>query len=78
MTDRDERDNEQRRQERETFVIPGSLRTEDDLNDEDLATELQQARDLGSASRSCVAIIAVLLFMALLICIFLIWAWFIR
>ncbi|HYH11312.1 MAG TPA: hypothetical protein VD789_03065 [Thermomicrobiales bacterium] len=78
MTDRDERDSEQRQQERETFVVPGSMRSEDDLGDEDLSAELQQARDLGSASRSCVAIIAVLLFMALLICVFLIWAWFIR
>jgi hypothetical protein len=80
MTDWDERDNNQER--RDTFVVPGTMRsvdeTDEELDGESLATEVQQARDLGAASRSCVAILVVLLVMALLICVFLTWAWFIR
>lgn len=79
MTDQDTRDNEQPRDDQDrSFVVPGSMRMTDDLTDEEVESGLQQMRDLGSASRSCVAIIAVLLFMALLICVFLVWAWFIR
>ena len=61
-------------------VVDGRLPIDSlgDMSDEEIASGLQEARDLGSASRSCVAIIAVLLFMALLICVFLTWAWFIR
>lgn len=55
-----------------SFVVPG--RSDRDLTDEELATEMQQVRDLGSASRSCVAIIVVLLIMALVLCVFLFWA----
>lgn len=39
--------------------------------DEDEGAPLVSTRDLGSASRSCLAIIVVLLFIALLVCIFL-------
>lgn len=62
---------------------PGATRT--DCGDPDLdpienhrQEELQEVQDLGSASRSCVAIIAVLLIMAILLCVFLIWASVIR
>ncbi|MGB3330600.1 MAG: hypothetical protein WBA46_16690 [Thermomicrobiales bacterium] len=39
--------------------------------DDDEAMPLVSSRDLGSASRSCLAIIVVLLFIALIICVFL-------
>lgn len=58
----------------ETLVVPGNERELEDLSEDELAGELQRVQDLGSASRSCVAIIAVLLIMALLICVFLVWA----
>ncbi|CAN5860081.1 hypothetical protein BH20CHL2_BH20CHL2_08360 [soil metagenome] len=58
-----------------SFVAPGERR-EPPTGDE-LASEMQQVRDLGSASRSCVAIIVVLLIMALVLCVFLFWAFFI-
>jgi hypothetical protein len=41
-------------------------------------SEEQQVRDLGSASRSCVAILAAMLVIALLVCVFLLWVAFIR
>lgn len=79
MTERDERGNAQRQHDDDsTFTVPGSTQSIEDMSNEEVASSLQQARDLGSASRSCVAIIAVLLFMVLLICVFLTWAWFIR
>lgn len=79
MTEQSDGDNGQQHEERETtFVVPGSRRVPDDLSEEELASEYQQVRDLGSASRSCVAIIAVLLIVALLVCIFLVWAMFIQ
>jgi hypothetical protein len=40
--------------------------------------EEQLVRDLGSASRSCTAIIVVALIVALLLCAFLVWASFIH
>lgn len=79
MTEHPDGDNGQQQEERSTtFVVPGSRRATDDVSEEELASELQQVRDLGSASRSCVAIIAVLLIVALLICIFLVWATFMQ
>lgn len=62
----------------QTFVVPESDRTLDDLSDEALVSGAQNARDLGSASRSCVAILAVLLLVALLLCVFLFWAFFLQ
>jgi hypothetical protein len=58
-----------------SFVAPGERRGPP--TDGELASEMQQVRDLGSASRSCVAIIVVLLIMALVLCVFLFWAFFI-
>lgn len=79
MTEQPDGDNGQQQEERSTtFVVPDSRQATDDLSEEERASELQQVRDLGSASRSCVAIIAVLLIVALLICIFLVWATFMQ
>lgn len=58
-----------------TFVVPGEPGR--GMTDEERTSELQQARDLGSASRSCMAIIVVLLIMALVLCVFLFWAFLI-
>lgn len=55
-----------------SIIVPGARA--EDPTDNELATELQQARDLGSASRSCMAIIVVLLALALVLCVFLFWA----
>ena len=80
MTDRDDTRTDQQDRASEAFVVPGAVEDRDleSLSDEELVDELQRAQDLGSASRSCVAIIAVLLIVALLLCIFLVWAFFIR
>ena len=51
---------------RRTIVV-GPPRRDDD----EAATPLVSTGDLGSASRSCLAIIVVLLFIALLLCVFL-------
>lgn len=75
MTDRPENGPGESRDadERPTsIVVPGT--SSEEPPDAVLASELQQARDLGSASRSCVAIIVVLLLVALVLCIFLLWA----
>jgi hypothetical protein len=61
-----------------TIIVPGNAARVDHLTDEDLEAEVQQVQDLGSASRSCTAIIAILLLLALLVCVFLLWAFFIR
>ncbi len=61
-----------------TLGVPGDDRELDDPSDEELVSEVQNVRDLGSASRSCVAILAVLLLMALLLCVFLFWAFFLQ
>ncbi|MGI8976371.1 MAG: hypothetical protein ACR2GS_06595 [Thermomicrobiales bacterium] len=58
-----------------SFVAPGDRGR--DLTDDELSSEMQQVRDLGSASRSCVAIIVVLLIVSLVLCVFLFWAFFI-
>ncbi|MGC4106575.1 MAG: hypothetical protein QM753_09550 [Thermomicrobiales bacterium] len=52
---------------RRTIVV-GPPRHDDDESD---ALPLVSSRDLGSASRSCLAIIVVLLIIALLLCVFL-------
>lgn len=75
MSDRDDNRTEHDPDRPKTLVVPGTARGEyEELGEDDLAEELQRAQDLGAASRSCVAIIGVLLIMALLICIFLVWA----
>lgn len=54
------------------LVVPGRpLRTEYIESDEEFEG-LVNPRDLGSASRSCLAIIIVLLVIALLLCVFLV------
>lgn len=78
MTDRDDNRAERDNGRPLTIVVPGTERPLEDLSDEELIDEAQHAQDLGSASRSCVAIIAVLLVMALLVCVFLIWALVLR
>jgi hypothetical protein len=64
------------------IIVPGRPREaaveEPDDFDGVAISEAQQVRDLGSASRSCVAILAALLIIALLVCVFLMWAFFIR
>lgn len=75
MTDHPLHDpNESNRSEKPStsIVVPGDPGGH--LSDEERAIELQQARDLGSASRSCMAIIVVLLILALVLCVFLFWA----
>lgn len=62
----------------ERIVVPGGSQGSDLPEELDAFDEEQQVRDLGSASRSCVAILTVLLIIALLVCVFLIWAFFIR
>lgn len=62
----------------QTLVVPERDHAIDDLSDEELVSGAQNARDLGSASRSCVAIIAVLLFVAFILCVFLFWALFLQ
>lgn len=66
----------------ERIVVPGSNRRDgaEDTDGFDGVTisEEQQVRDLGSASRSCVAILAVMLVIALLVCVFLVWVALIR
>ena len=59
-----------------SLVVPGQR--EPELTDDELASAHQQMRDLGSASRSCVAIIVVLLILALVLCVFLFWAFVIQ
>lgn len=78
MTDRPEyhQEREDTDTERTTIIVPGTAGEGEESTADIVASERQQARDLGSASRSCVAIIAVLLIMALLICVFLTWATF--
>ena len=67
----------------ERIVVPGgpgrrdALEEPDDFDGATISDE-QQVRDLGSASRSCVAILAVLLVIAVLVCVFLMWVAFIR
>ncbi|MEJ7900957.1 MAG: hypothetical protein WKF63_03875 [Thermomicrobiales bacterium] len=54
------------------IVVPGrTLRTDYIETDEEFEG-LVTPRDLGSASRSCLAIIVILLVIALLICVFLV------
>ncbi len=56
----------------EKIVVPGRpLRTEYIETDEEFEG-LVNPRDLGSASRSCLAIIIILLVIALLLCVFLV------
>ncbi len=56
----------------EKIVVPGRpLRTEYIETDEEFEG-LVNPRDLGSASRSCLAIIVILLVIALLLCVFLV------
>jgi hypothetical protein len=72
---------ERRARPPERIVVPGGSRHVDETSDFDdgvTISEEQQVRDLGSASRSCVAILAVMLVVALLMCVFLTWAFFIR
>ena len=74
---------ERRERPPDRIVVPGSARRYDapeELDDCDGVTisEEQQVRDLGSASRSCVAILAALLIIALLVCVFLMWVAFLR
>jgi hypothetical protein len=79
MTDRPDPSDGQGPEARpDRFVVPGGQQRAEDLSDDDLLVEAQQVRDLGSASRSCVAIIAVLLIVALLVCVFLFWAFFLQ
>ncbi len=79
MTDRpDPGDGQDPETRSDRIVVPGAERRAEDLSDDDLLVEAQQARDLGSASRSCVAIIAVLLIVALVVCVFLFWASFLQ
>lgn len=74
MTDHDDNRTARHDPAPERFVVPGGESYLEEPSDVELAEEAQRMRDLGSASRSCVAILAVLLVMALLICVFLIWA----
>ncbi len=74
---------EQRERPPDRIVVPGARRRHDDVEvldefDGETFSEQQQVRDLGSASRSCVAILAVMLVIALLVCVFLVWVAFIR
>lgn len=67
----------------ERIVVPGVSTRRDVVEEPDdvdgvAISEEQQVRDLGSASRSCVAILAVMLVIALLVCVFLVWVAFIR
>ena len=73
------------RQERppERITVPGGPPRVDNLDDSGALADVtiseeQQVRDLGSASRSCVAILAAMLIIALLVCVFLLWVAFIR
>ena len=79
MTDRDDTPTERDNGRPRTIVVPGTpIASEAPADDDILIDDVQQSRDLGSASRSCVAILAVLLIMALLICVFLVWALVLR
>lgn len=69
---------ERRERPPERIVVPGSPPRDDAFDDMPAISDEQQVRDLGSASRSCVAILAALLILALLLCLFLSWALFIR
>lgn len=68
---------ERRERPPDRIVVPGRSPQVDDT-DEIVISEEQQVRDLGSASRSCVAILAAMLIIALLVCVFLVWAFVIR
>lgn len=74
---------ERRDQPPERIVVPGGPRRADLPDDPEVFDDValdqdQQVRDLGSASRSCVAILAAILVIALLVCVFLVWVAFIR
>jgi hypothetical protein len=72
---------ERRERPPDRIVVPGRAPRVDDAEDFEDGVEIseeQQVRDLGSASRSCVAILAAMLIIALLVCIFLAWVAFIR
>lgn len=71
---------ERRERPPDRIVVPGRSPQVDDVDDTDeiVISEEQQVRDLGSASRSCVAILAAMLIIALLVCVFLVWAFVIR
>ncbi len=74
---------ERRERPPERIVVPGSPERRDVAEEPDdfdgvAISEEQQVRDLGSASRSCVAILAAMLVIALLVCVFLVWVAFIR
>lgn len=64
---------ERRERPPERIVVPGRAPEIDDFDGVAISEE-QQVRDLGSASRSCVAIFAAMLVIALLVCVFLAWA----
>lgn len=72
------RDGQQDNGQPRTIIVPGTTPRVEELSGEELVSDAQQARDLGSASRSCVAIFAGLGVMALLLCVFLMWAFFIK
>jgi len=63
-------DNDPRRSGK--FVVPGPPLRTGDIGTDDEFEGLVNPRDLGSASRSCLAIIVILLVIALLLCVFLI------
>ena len=56
----------------ETFTVPGRPARIEYIETNEEFEGLVNPRDLGSASRSCLAIIIVLLIILLLICVFLV------
>ncbi len=55
-----------------TIVVPGQPARAERVESGDEFDGLVNPRDLGSASRSCLAIIVILLVIAMLLCVFLI------
>lgn len=54
------------------IVVPGQPRRSEDIDSDEEFEGLVNPRDLGSASRSCLAIIIILVVIALLLCVFLV------
>ncbi len=66
MTDQDQQPPQQK------FVVPGRPARVEYIETDEEFEGLVNPRDLGSASRSCLAIIIVLLIILLLLCVFLV------
>ena len=54
----------------ETIVVPGRRARGEPHDELEPETVIIEARDVGSASRSCLAIVAALIFIAILLCIY--------